>query len=146
MEKFYSILLSGVLILLTICVEAPVSGKEVYKSPEGEQKVKDAMTALQGGLDDLEDAVLQGDVDLAVSLAQEINEASRFICNIDLSRSALSKDEQKEFERLRKTMHFRTNKLTEAANRGHTDEILDQSYKVREACDTCHAEFKKGKK
>lgn len=146
MEGLHSILLSGVLILLTLCAGAPAFGKEIYESPESEQKVKDTMTVLQDGLDDLEDAVLQGDIDLAVKLSHEIDEASHRICNIDLSRSALSKDEQQEFERLRKTLHFRTDKLTQAADKGNNDEILDQSYKVREACDTCHTAFKKKKK
>jgi len=76
MERLHSILLSGVLILLTLCTGAPASGKEVYESPESEQKVKDTMTVLQDGLDDLEDAVLQGDIDLAVKLAREIDEAT----------------------------------------------------------------------
>jgi len=58
MERLHSILLSGVLILLTLCTGAPAFGKEIYESPESEQKVKDTMTVLQDGLDDLEDAVL----------------------------------------------------------------------------------------
>lgn len=145
MGNFHSIMLSGVLILTMLFIRAPAFGKEIYDSAESEKKVKGVMTVLQDGLDDLEDAVLQGNTDQAVSLARQISEASHYICNIDLNRSALSEDEQREFERLRKTLHFRTNKLTQAADKGNSDVILDQSFKVREACDTCHAEFKKGK-
>ncbi|MFQ5863165.1 MAG: hypothetical protein ACE5IC_10705, partial [Candidatus Brocadiales bacterium] len=108
--------------------------------------VKTAMQTLQDGLDDLEDAVLQENVNLAVKLAHEIDEAAHFICDIDLTRSALSKDEQREFERLRKSLHFRVDSMALAADEGLTNVVLDESYKVREACDTCHDVFKKKKK
>ncbi|MFQ5863551.1 MAG: hypothetical protein ACE5IC_10595 [Candidatus Brocadiales bacterium] len=147
MGRSYPIFLIGILILFfVVCTRIPVFGKEIYESPKSEKKVKTAMQTLQDGLDDLEDALLQDNVDLAVKLAHEIAGACHFVCNIDVTRSTLSKGEQKEFERLRKNMHYRIDGMTLAADEGLTSVVLGESYKVREACDTCHQVFRKKKK
>ncbi len=147
MGRSYPILLPGVLIVLMLCVCTiyPALGKEIYESEKSEEKVTDTMKILEEGLDNLEDAVLQENLPLAVKLTHEIDEASHFICAIDLSRSTLSKPEQKEFMRLRKTLHRRIHDLTTAADEGNTDAMLEDSFRVREACETCHHDFKKGR-
>ncbi len=145
MGRFYPVVLAATLILSMLCIEAPAFGKELYESDKSEEKVKDTMQILQEGLDELEEAVLRDDINLAVKITHEIEEAAHFICDIDLSQSTLSKEEQREFERLRKTLHKRMHNLTDAADNGDTDAVLENSFKVRDACDTCHHDFKKGK-
>lgn len=143
MVRFHYISLACSLVLFTFCTEMPVFGKEIYEEAKSEKKVKSAMQTLQDGLDDLEDALLKDNISVAVKLAHEIDEACHFVCDIDLTRSALTKDEQKEFERLRKSLHYRIDGMTLAADEGLASVVLDESYKVREACDACHQVFKK---
>jgi hypothetical protein len=145
MGKLSLFLMAVVPLSFILTVGNSTFGKELYEADKSEEKVKDTMTIMQDDLDDLDDAIMQENVALAVKLTHELDEASHFICHIDLERSTLSKDEQEEFERLRKTLHRRLHGLTEAADKGDADAMLEQSFKVREACDTCHHDFKKGK-
>ncbi len=145
MDRFYPFLMAVVPLSFILTVGNSTFGKELYEADKSEEKVKDTMTIMQDDLDDLDDAIMQVNVALAVKLTHELDEASHFICHIDLERSTLSKDEQEEFERLRKTLHRRLQGLTAAANKGDSDAMLEQSFKVREACDVCHHDFKKGK-
>lgn len=142
MERFSPVLLACMFILFVTCTKTPAFGKAIYESPESEKEVKSAMQTLQDGLDNLEDAVLQENIDLAVKLAHEIDVACHFVCNIDVARSALSKDEQREFVKLRKNLHYKVDSMVSAADEGRTDVVLEQSFKVREACNTCHQRFK----
>ena len=143
MERLHSILLSGVLILLTLCTGAPAFGKEIYETPSSEVKVKDTMKTLQEGLDNLEEAVLKDDMPLAVKLAREVDEASHYICKLNLSNSELSKKEQQEFVKLREDMHKRIDIMAVAVEKGLPDVVIEESYKVRESCENCHKVFKK---
>jgi hypothetical protein len=72
-----------------VCTKTTAFGKEIYETPSSEHKVKDAMKTMQEDLDNLEDAVLKDDFDLAVRLANEIDEANHYVCNLDLSRTEL---------------------------------------------------------
>ncbi len=145
MGRFYPFFLAGVFVLSTLCISVPASGKEIYKSKKSEEKVKNTMEILQEGLDELEEAVLKDDIPATIKITHELDEASHFICNINLSQSTLSKADQQEFERLRQTLHRRMHALSEAADEGNTDAVLEQSFKVRDACETCHHDFKKGR-
>ncbi len=145
MDRFYPFLMAVVPLLFILSVVNPALGRELYESDKSVEKVKDTMTIMQDDLDDLDDAIMQENVALAVKLTHELDEASHFICHIDLERSTLSKEDQEEFERLRKTLHRRLHGLAAAADKGDTDAMLEQSFKVRDACDTCHQDFKKGK-
>lgn len=142
MRRLYPVLLTSMFFVFIICTKTPAFGKAIYKSPESEENVKTTMQTLQDGLDDLEDAVLQDNIDLAVKLAHEIDVACHFVCTIDLASSALSKDEQKQFVKLRKNLHYHVDSMASAADEGRTDEVLELSFKVREACDNCHQRFK----
>ena len=128
MLRFYPILLTGVLILFLVCTKTTAFGKEIYDAPSSEHKVKDAMKTLDDGLDKLEDAILKDNFDLAVELADQVDEACHHVCDLDLSRSELSKQEQKEFVGLRKDMHMRIEVMRLAVEKGHADVVLEESY------------------
>src|SRR3989338_618481 len=143
MGRFYPVLLAGSVVLFMVYTKAPVFGKEIYESPSSEVKVKDAMKTLQQGLDNLEEAVLKDDMPLAVKLAREVDNASHFICNLDLARSEFSKKEKQEFVKLREDMHKRIDIMAVAVEKGLQDVVIEESYKVRESCENCHKVFKK---
>ena len=143
MGRFYPVLLAGLVVLFMVYTKAPVFGKEIYESPSSEVKVKDAMKTLQQGLDNLEEAVLKDDMPLAVKLAREVDNASHFICNLDLARSEFSKKEKQEFVKLREDMHKRIDIMAVAVEKGLPDVVIEESYKVRESCENCHKVFKK---
>ena len=121
----------------------PQVPKELYEAPSSEHKVKDAMKTMQEDLDNLEDAVLKDDFDLAVRLANEIDEANHYVCNLDLSRTELSKQEQNKFEQLRNDMHKQTHALRLAVDKDSPDMVLEESHKLRGTCENCHQVFKK---
>jgi predicted GNAT family acetyltransferase len=143
MLRFYPILLTGVFILFLVCTKTTAFGKELYEAPSSEHKVKDAMTIMQEDLDNLEDAVLKDDFKQAVRLSNEIDEANHYVCNLDLSRTELSKQEQNKFNQLRNDMHKQTHALRLAVDKGSPDMVLEESHKLRETCENCHQVFKK---
>lgn len=143
MGRFYPVLLAGLVVSFMVDTKAPVFGKEIYESPSSEVKVKDAMKTLQQGLDNLEEAVLKDDMALAVKLAREVDNASHFICNLDLARSEFSKKEKQDFVKLREDMHKRIDIMAVAVEKGLPDVVIEESYKVRESCENCHKVFKK---
>ena len=143
MGRFYPVLLAGSVVLFMVYTKAPVFGKEVYETPSSEVKVKDTMKTLQEGLDNLEEAVLKDDMPMAVKLAREVDEASHYICKLNLSNSELSKKEQQEFVKLREDMHKRIDIMAVAVEKGLPDVVIEESYKVRESCENCHKVFKK---
>ena len=142
MLKSYPILLTGVFILFLVCTKTTAFGKELYEAPSSENKVKDAMKTMQEDLDKLEDAVLKDDFKQAVRLANEIDEANHYVCNLDLSRTELSKQEQNKFKRLRNDMHKQTDALRLAVDTDNPDMVLEESHKLRETCENCHQVFK----
>ncbi len=143
MLKSYPILLTGVFILFLVCTKTTAFGKEIYEAPSSEHKVKDAMQTMQEDLDKLEDAVLKDDFKLAVRLTNEIDEANHYVCNLDLSRTELSKQEQNKFKQLRNDMHKQTHALRLAVDEDNADMVLEESHKLRGTCENCHQVFKK---
>ncbi len=143
MKRFHQFALASVAIIFLFGSTA--GSQEMYRSAPAEKEVKSTMKVLEDYLNKIEDALIAEDLVKAASLGKELDNATHKLCNLDLSTSKLSSDEQDEFKRLRDDFHYRIDRLNASAKES-VPEIAQYEFEMaRQACSNCHKTFKRRK-